>query len=685
MDPRHVNLDRLFAPRSVALVGASATPGKAGHQALVALERFTGDVFAVNPRAEPVAGRPAFPSLRALGRPVDLVIMAVPAAACVEAVREAIACDCGGGLVLSSGFAETGASGAELQDELARACRTSSFRLLGPNTAGFVNHEVSLTASFVSGAALLPRGPVAVVAQSAGINLTVSFLLARLGCGISKAIGLGNAMDVDAADVLEYVAARADTRAVALHLEGVRQGRRLFEAIRRVTRDKPVVVLTVGRSDVAEFARSHTGNLLGSYAVRASALRQAGAVLVETTDELARAAAVLAQHRLPPRRRTGIGLLTAQAGPGLVMLDRLKSNGVEVPALAPATVARIEQLLPPLTYVKNPVDTGRPSPAFGAILAALAEDPAVDAVIAYALDERAALRPEAVVPDVARAALKPILFGTVGPLAEVTLAVSALREQGVFVAESPDELAKAALVLAEDAAGRARQVRNPELTPGTAPRGSASLVPDPADEHELKRLLRDLGIATPAGVACTSHADARAARARLAKPVVAKILARAITHKTEVGGVQLSITNDRELDAALVRLDAIPLAEPRRYLIEEMAPSGLELIVGAVRDASFGPTVMLGLGGVLAEALKDTATRLAPVTLAEARDMLDELRAAPVFDGWRGEPPLDREAVAQVLVVLGEFLEAHPAVSAVEINPLRVYARGVLALDVLLH
>ena len=685
MDPKHANLDRLFAPRSVALVGASATPGKAGHQALVALERFTGDVFAVNPRAEPIAGRPAFPSVRAIGRPIDLVIMAVPAPACVEAVREAIACDSGGGLILSSGFAETGAAGAALQEELARSCRASSFRLLGPNTAGFVNHEVSLTASFVSGAALLPRGPVAVVAQSAGINLTVSFLLARFGCGISKAIGLGNAMDIDAADVLEYVAARSDTRAIALHLEGVRHGRRLFEAIRRVTREKPVVVLTVGRSDVAEFARSHTGNLLGSYAVRASALRQAGALLVETTDELAHAAAVLSQHRLPAKQRTGIGLLTAQAGPGLVMLDRLKSNGVDVPELAAATVTRIEQLLPPLTYVKNPVDTGRPSPTFGAIVGALAADPAVDAVIAYALDERAALEPEKVLPEVARTAGKPLLFGTAGPSAEVTVTIAALRNQGVFVAESPDELAKAALVLAEDAAVRARQARNSETAPAAAARGSAVAVPDPADEHELKRLLRTLGIATPAGVACSSPAEARAARARLAKPVVAKILSRDIAHKTEVGGVHLSITDDRELDQALARLDAIPLSTPRRYLIEEMAPPGLELIIGAVRDTSFGPTVMLGLGGVLAEALKDTATRLAPVTLAEARDMLDELRAAPVFDGWRGGPPLDRDAVANVLVVLGEFLAAHAAVNAIEINPLRVYARGVMALDVLLH
>ena len=681
MDARHVNLARLFAPRSVALVGASGTPGKAGHQALVGLERFAGEVFAVNPRAETIGGRPVFPSLRAVGRPVDLVIIAVPAAACVDTVREAIACECGGALILSSGFAEVGAAGTELQAELVRSCQASSFRMLGPNTAGFVNHEVSLTASFVSSASLLPAGPVAVVAQSAGINLTVSFLLARLGCGISKAIGLGNAADIDAADVLDYVAARPDTKVVALHLEGVRHGRRLFEVLRRVTREKPVVVLTVGRSDVGDFARSHTGNLLGSYAVRASALRQAGAVLVDSTDELAEAAAVLAQHRLPARARPGIGLLTAQAGPGLVMLDCLKSKGVAVPELAPVTVTRIEELLPPLTYVKNPVDTGRPSPTFGAVLGALASDPAIDAVIAYALDERAALRPEEVLPEAVRNAGKPILFGTTGPEAEVALTVSALREQGVFVAESPERLARAALVLAEDAAARARL--GAAISADAGPR--SSVAPVPGDEHELKRLLRDLGIPTPAGVACASHSEARAAFARLSKPVVAKLLAAEIEHKTEVGGVQLSIADEATLEAALTRLDAIPLASPRRYLIEEMAPPGLELIVGAVRDASFGPTLMVGLGGVLAEVLKDTATRLAPVGLPEAREMLEELRAAPLFEGWRGGPRLDRDALAKVLVVLGNFLQGHTDVNALEINPLRVYSSGVMALDVLLH
>jgi len=681
LTPNRTSLDRLFAPRSVAVIGASSAPGKAGHQALLALDAFAGEVFAINPRGEVIAGRPTHASLSALGRPVDLVVIAVPASACVEAVREAIACQCGGGVILSSGFAEIGAEGAMLQDELSSLCRQSSFRLLGPNTAGFVNHEVSLTASFVLGATRLPSGPVAVVAQSAGINLTVSFMLAGLGCGVSKAVGLGNAMNVDAADVLEYVAGRPDTQAIALHLEGVEQGRRLFDTLRRVTAKKPVAVLTVGKADVGVFAQSHTGNLLGSYSLRASALRQAGAVLVDSTDELAAAAAVLSRHRLPPKQRPGIGVLTAQAGPGLVMLDRLKSAGIHVPALADATVARIKALLPPLTYVKNPVDTGRPSPTFAGILEALATDPEIDAIITYALHERAALQPEEILPEVAGRVSKPILFGTMGPPDDTGATVSALRRRNVYVAESPDRLADAALVLARDAASRAAVDQSSERhDPGTA-----AIVPDCRDEHALKQMLAACGVPAPRGIACSSHAEARAALRALKAPVVAKILASEVAHKTEVGGVHLGITDEAALGVALAVLDTVPLAYGRRYLIEETAAPGLELIVGGVRDRSFGPTVMVGLGGQLAEALADTATRLAPVSVAEALTMLDELRAAPALGSFRGSPPLDRLAVARVIVLLGNLLCARPDVTTVEINPLRVYPGGVMALDVLLR
>ena len=680
MKRSRTNLQRLFAPDSVAVVGASTSPEKAGHQALLALQHFVGDVFPINSKGGEVLGRRAFESLRALPGPVDLVLFAIPAAGCVDAVREAIDCGCGSGLILSAGFGETGPDGAAMQAEIERMCAGSSFRLLGPNTAGFVNREVPITASFLLAADRIPSGEIAVVAQSAGINLTLGFLLAKLGYGISCAVGLGNAVNVGAADVLEFLADQPGTKAIALHLEGVKDGRRLYETLKRVTPQKPVAVLTVGRENVGEFARSHTGNLIGSYALRVSALRQAGAVVVETTEELASAAAALALGRLPASFDAGIGVVTAQAGPGLVILDHLKSRGVSVPALHPTTEARIAAQLPGLGYTKNPVDTGRPEASFGDVALTLSEDPQIDAVIVYALHEPAVMNPAEVLPAVAARSKKPLLFGTMGPVEEIAAFGATLRQRRIFVAESPEQLARVAVALAEDAKLQARLSLSQRAEPGAA----AHAVPNPCDEHAAKQLLEALGVSTPTGIACSTHEEVHAAFRWLVKPVVVKILAREIAHKSEVGGVQLDVRDEPSLRAALERLDAIPLGSARRYLVEEMAAPGLELIVGAVRDVSFGPTVMVGLGGLFAEALEDTAIRLAPLTLGEAQEMIDELHGARLLGGFRGSSPLDRAALAETVVRLGDLLSADSNLHEVEINPLRVYQQGVVALDALL-
>jgi acetyltransferase len=275
-----------------------------------------------------------------------------------------------------------------------------------------------------------------------------------------------------------------------------------------------------------------------------------------------------------------------------------------------------------------------------------------------------------------------------GPHAELADTLQALRGGGFYVAQSPEELARAAYALARDASLQARVARASTggSSAGEANGGaSASLrVLEPPDEDTAKRMLEAVGIATPERVVCASHDAAHAALRRLGTPVVAKILTAEIAHKTEVGGICLNIQDAAALDDALAQLDAIPLESPRRYLIEQMAPPGLELIVSATRDESFGPTVMVGLGGIFAEALRDTAVRLAPLPLSMAEEMLEELRAAPLLAGFRGGSELDRRAVARCLVLLGELLCEHPTVQVLEINPLRVYPGGVLALDALL-
>jgi acyl-CoA synthetase (NDP forming) len=675
---RRSNLQRLLNPRSIAVVGASSDPGKAGSQALRSLDAFPGTLVAVHPREKEIQGRPCYPSLAALPEAVDLAILAIPAQHCVQAAREAAARGVGGIFIISGGFGETGAAGQALQDELAAICRETGLRLLGPNTSGFINPHQRCVASFVPGVDRLQPGRVAVIAQSGGINLTLSFLLDRLGDGISLAAGLGNAVDVGSADVLAMLADDPNTAAIALHLEGVPQGRQLFDTLRQVTPRKPVVALVAGRSDVGEFAVSHTGNLMGSWQRTTSALAQAGVVVVDSTEELAQAAAVLAAVRLPAKEQSSFAVVTGQAGPGLLIVDGLKTAGLAVPELEQATTARISALLPPMTFVKNPVDTGRPGPSFPEIVRLAATDPRVDATLVFGLHEPAVLDPvSALRPAVQEG--KPVLFGTLGMPEDLQPQLSTLRELGVPAVLSPERLVLAARCLAADARARWRLAQHVDTVTVQA----AAMLDGSFDEARGKELLAQYGIRSPRRQLCTGRAAAVAAFADLKKPVVVKIAADDIAHKTEAGGVFLNVRSDAELGQALDAIGRIPTATPGRVLMEEMAAPGVELIVGGVRDASWGPVVVVGLGGVTAEAMADSAVRLAPLTAHDVQEMLESLRGKRLLDGFRNLPVCDRQAIADAAVALGRVLIEHPEIAEIEINPLRLSQDGALALDAL--
>jgi len=676
---RSDNLKRLFNPQSIAIVGASADTNKAGYQAVNSLRGFPGKLYPINPKATEIAGFPAYPSIAAIGRPVDLVILAIPAAACVGAAREAAAAGCGGIFIISGGFGESGDEGLKLQEELGAICRETGLRMLGPNTSGYMNPPARTFASFAPGVEALMPGRIAVVAQSGGVNLTLAFMLHAAGHGVTLSAGLGNAVDIDAADVLDMLAEDPNTHAIALHLEGVRDGRKLFEAIRRVSPDKAVIALPAGRADVGAFAQSHTGNLIGSHARKAAALTQAGAVVVASTDEQVDAAITLAARRIAPKANAGIGLITGQAGPGLLIIDDLRFHCINVPELAPATVAKIQGLLPPLTFMKNPVDTGRPSPAFPQVLQALADDPAIDAVLMFTIHEPAAVDPVAALAGLNTD--KPRAFATMGLTASIAPTLGQLKQAGIPGFASPERLALAGRVLAEDAAVQARLRMVPTVQLAESPPIPLAVAPN---EFQAKALLRKYRVDTPAGYACRTHAEAQTAFVSLFKPVAAKILSSEIAHKTEAGGVVLNIKSEAELATALARLDAIPLQGPRAYLVESMATPGVELIVGAVRDPGFGPCVMLGLGGTAAEALKDTTVRLAPLGRADAAEMIAALRGKALLAGWRGAPACDLGAIERLLVSVGRLMHEHPEIAELDINPVRAYPDGVMALDALI-
>jgi len=638
------NLERLFRPKSIAIVGASTSPEKAGYMAVKLLENYSGKVYPVNPNAQTILGHRVYASLSTIGEPVDMVILAVPATLCPEVMREAASINAGAALILGGGFAETGEEGLQIQNELVEICRQTKLRLLGPNTGGFADPINQLVASFSVSFRKLQPGSIAIVSQSGGMSLILACMLENDGFGISLTVGLGNSVDVSAADVIDYLVEDDNTSVIALYMEGLSDGRRFYESLQRATRHKPIVALTIGRNEIGEFAKSHTGNLVGSYALKVAAFKQAGA--------------------------------------GLLMYDQLKSLGANVPQLSEHCIAKITEHLPPMYYINNPVDVGRRTEAeFTNIMRVLDQEDSLDALLLYGLYEPTALDPVKLFKELDPPLNKPVIFGTAGESTDMRAVCKEMLEMGVVPIKSPERSARAMHAVLLDAQ---YQYRKSRYTDGESPPLKLELPSGALDEARAKQVLQEINIPVPRSIICRSHDEAHAAFAGLNKPVIAKVLARDIQHKTEVGGVHLNIQDQEQLSVALNKIDKIDPKRALAYLIEEMAAPGLDLIVGGLRDPVFGPGVLLGLGGTMAEALKDVSMRLAPLQQADAEEMLNELKAHTLLDGWRGSPPVDRQAVIDALLAVSRLLVAHEQIQELDINPLRAYADGVLALDALI-
>ncbi len=538
--------------------------------------------------------------------------------------------------------------------------------MLGPNTSGFMNPVDGVMANFVPYVTRLEPGPASIVASSGGMNLAVSFLANGEGLGLRLGIGLGNAADVGFAEVLDFLVHDEATRVIGLHLEGVDDGRALYEAIARTVSAKPVVVLKVGRSEVNEFALSHTGRVIGDFALTCAALKQAGAVLVDDVGQLVDAMRALVARRIRPSLEPGVGVVTAQAGPGLFIADVLRSRSVSVPPLADATVKGLQRLLPPLTMLSNPVDTGRPAETFGQVLALTAADDAVDALVVYALKESDVINPEVAFRTPGVGGELPVVFGTSGPREMLDLSQRVLTAMGVPQYRTPEQAARAASALVEDARARARH---------DAPSASRLLdlpsLPDgPLDEHAGKELLDALGVATPSRRVCPDREAAHAAFASIGGTVVVKILDPTVAHKDEIRGVHVGIESAAALDAALAAIDLVSGPSSRGYLLEAHAEDGPELLVGGVHDPVWGSVVAFGRGGRDVESHRP-AMRLAPLSDRDVAELVAEI-----------DPNLDWVALAAVIHAVAALL-ACPGVTEVDVNPVRLTSRGAIALDAL--
>lgn len=665
-------LQPLFDPRGIVVVGASGTPEKLGHAMASSLASFPGSVQLVNSRPSPGMFTSIADAVSASADVVDLAVLCVPAAITARALSESAEAGVSAALVCAGGFAEAGGSGLDYAADVGRVVRETGMRLLGPNTSGFFVPETSLFASFVPGARDFRAGKVAVVAASGGVNHVLAFHLDEQGAGVSIGVGIGAAQDVSAADVLRYLVTHEPTRSVILHVENVPDGRDLIDAVERLSAVKPVVALVVGRNDVSEFAQSHTGALATSWRTTRAVLRQAGAVLVDDEDQAVAAAIALAGRRAVPSTDAGAGLITGQAGPGLIVVDSLATAGVAVPRLTAATHSVVSELLPPITFQWNPVDTGRPGDSFPAIVRAVAEDPGIDVLGIYAITEPVVDLPSAVSTGAANLGI-PILLGVDGPSADVSATRSAAAVLGLPVLRGPTRLAHGVAALVEDARRQAERSSASREPVRVAPFDSSG----DWDEIRGKDLLDELGVRTPARRRCEDRAAAHEALAALGAPVAVKLVDAAVLHKTDIGGVVLGVATDEQMSAAL---DVLDRAGAAVYLVEKMAPPGADIVIGAHLDGVFGPVVVVGLGGIATEVLGDVAIRSAPISADSAAGMIDDLAGKQLVTGFRGGPAFDLAELGRITAALGDLV-ASGTIDQIEINPLRATIDGIIALD----
>ncbi|MCO6188490.1 acetate--CoA ligase family protein [Rhizobium sp. L1K21] len=676
-------LNRMFRPRTVAVVGASASPTKIGGLPVDYLKTkgFAGQVLPINPNASEVQGLKAYPSLVAAPGPIDLAIVAVPAAMVEAALEDAIAAGVPALVIFSSDFAETGEKGAVMQARLAARAAEAGVRLLGPNCLGFMTiaEDVYATFSPVVHLGKPKKGGVGIVSQSGAFG-AYALTLARLrGIGISHWITTGNEADLGFAECVEWLASDPETEVIVGYMEGARDGARLlaaFEACRLA--GKPLVMAKVGRSAVgAQAAASHTAALAGEDAIFDGVFRQYGVIRGDSIEHVFDIAYAAAIAGVPRGNRAG--LYTVSGGAGVMMADEAAANGLEVPELTRSTQDAVLQLVP-FAGTRNPLDiTGQVvniEGAFRTALGLMAKDGTVDTIISFValsglsptmgpevVADLSAVREE--VPEIAQYA--------------VTVARPEIRAQleaaGIPVFEDPNRAVRAVAALAAFAASLDRET-------GADVDGIALAIPQSTTEPEALKLLGDAGLpVTPYTVAATSEEAVLAAEA-LGGPVAVKVVSPDILHKTEAGGVRLNLAGAENVrkaaEAILGSVKAYaPNAQIDGLLVAPMTCGVAEVVIGVQHDSAFGPVVMFGMGGVHVEALRDVTFRAAPVSEDEALRMIGEIRALRLLTEPRGAQPADLPALARLIAQVSRFAAANAdGIETLDLNPVIVGAQG---------
>ncbi len=707
-------LRRVFDPRSIAVVGASADPAKRGNLILRALSAsgYDGAVYAVNPRGGRILEYDVIESVEALPEGVDLAVLCTPASAAPELVRRLGARGAGGALVLAVGYGESGAEGRALQEELLLASRETGVRIVGPNTSGLLNLHSGVN---LVGAKGVRPGGLALVLQSGNVALSLmTEVTERSWDGISLYLGVGNAIDVGFADALDYLETDDRTHAVIAYVEGLPRARDFLASAARITRSKPVVVVKSGRTQGgARAALSHTGAVAGTYERFSAGLAQAGVVELERTDELLHVAETLGrQPPCPPE--LGLAILTDGGGQGTLAVDALEAAGATLAELSEATRSTLRALLGPAAAVSNPVDfagsaDGDPE-VFGHALDALLSDDSVGAVLviglfggygvrfASSLTEGEVRAAEQIVRGAGRTG-KAVVMHTMFA-SHRTRPLEILGAAGIPVVASLETACRCAVELqrrgrllarkrwagaeaapARPGAGR----RHPELDDAAAEERRT------LSEPEARAVLERSGLRFDGAEIVGTAGEAAKAWSRLGCRAAAKLVSRRITHKSDAGGVVLDVDGPEEAAEAFERIARgaaawraahdLPDEETRVLLTPMLHPPRAELLVGAAGEPALGPVVTVGAGGIWVEALADVAHRVLPVRDEEIVAALADLRVTALLGEARGLRPVDLAPVVAAVRAVATAIEEDARITEVEINPLFVYEDRSVPVD----
>ena len=702
------DLDNFFHPSSVAVVGASSDPAKVGYALLRNLlygsirgaeDRsvgFAGDIYAINPKGDEILGQRVYTSVREIGAVPDLIVVAIPPKYIVDLLEEAGEIGVKNAIIISAGFAEMGAEGKRLQDQLVETARAHGMRLIGPNCLGVIRPKMQLNASFAESPP--PAGHIGVLSQSGALITGIISYAHRERFGLSAAVSLGSKADVEDEDVLRWYASDDETRAVALYVEAFTEPSEFLRAATSLAMSKPVVAIKGGTTAAgAKAASSHTGSLAGSMAAYRAAFAQSGVLQAGNLSEFLGWSRALACQ--PPATGRRLAIVTNAGGPGVLSADAAGRYGVQLAELSSETLEELNGVLPSVWSHNNPVDViGDATPdRYRDALNILGRAPEVDGIVVI-MTVQAMTDPLETAKAVVQAHdddgwAKPLCCSFIGLLGTET--GSYLDARGIPEFNIPEDAvgAMSALMrrgewLARTEPAAVELVRHPEPD---LPRAQAVLAEAIADGQtnldlaRATRVLESAGLRYNASATATDEDEAIREAGKIGYPVVIKLISPDVVHKSDVGGVVVNVIDEAGVREACSSIrERVESHQPGAiitgFTVEEQV-NGTEIIVGMSRDPDFGPLMMVGMGGVFVEVYKDVAFRLLPLTRRDALDMIAEIRAQPLLNGARGRPTLDRAELAEVLLRVSALVEATPAIEEIDLNPLVITTDGLVAID----